>query len=382
VGRRWYSLSPRRRRAPSPNLIYYATREIPAYLHALQQIATSEEPHDVVSVIGGMSFLHAVGDNTRSLKLLDTSEGQVAYARTLLRLLDSAESLADFRRTVEDTMPPPRRILGWDLPASLWNPRIHFSYSPSQPLRHFHFYWNFGFGNFASQRVFESLQANLRRLQPTLIVGDLSLEVFGTDGPVYLLTSNCDHSFYTEGDAVLRNAIQQAKRKLVYLSWSGGKLRRMELHGENPHLDAVKKVSRFTKGMTVDEIETFAGYSFSQEELRAAAHTRFSFKEFLARFRDPSNSTSSQCLLYHISLRDPSAQLLRDFYSTAIDRYERIIHFDWQRLSKPEGVIALLKDMGFHYSFSIGGLDWSGKNPDEKDPLGRSYILVWDRRFD
>jgi hypothetical protein len=86
-------------------------------------------------------------------------------------------------------------------------------------------------------------------------------------------------------------------------------------------------------------------------------------------------------LLYHISLREPSPTQLRDFYLTAIDRYERIVHFDWQRLSKPEQVIALLKDMGFHYSFSVGGLDWSGKNPDEKDLLGRSYILVWDKRF-
>jgi hypothetical protein len=366
---------------PPDSLIYYATRESPEYLRACHQIAENDEPHDLVSVIGGMSFLHAVGDGTRSLKLVDNSKEQVEYALNILRLINEAKSLADFQRAVEEAMPPPRRLLGWILPASPRNPIVHFSHSPSQPLKHFHFYWNFGFGNFASERAFAKLQANLRRLRPSVVVGDLSSEAVGTDGPLCVLTSNCDQPLYTKGETVFRNIIQQTKRKMVYLAWSGRKLRRIELNVEDPHADAVKKVSRFTEGKTVDEIKTFAGHSFSHVELKATGYTRFSFEEFLARFRDGSNSTGSQCLLYHISLREPSPTQLRDFYLTAIDRYERIVHFDWQRLSKPEQVIALLKDMGFHYSFSVGGLDWSGKNPDEKDLLGRSYILVWDKRF-
>jgi hypothetical protein len=367
---------------PPDRLIYYATRDIAAYLLACHQIATRDEPHDMVSVIGGMAFLHAVSDRTRSLKLVDTSAGQVEYARTILRLVDEARSLADFRRALEEVMPLPRRILGWHLPASLHNPRIHFAYSPSQPLTHFHFHWNFGFGNLAGPGAFERLQANLRRLQPTLVVGDLSREVFGADGPLYVLASNCDHPLYTKGDTVFRNAIHQTKKRLVYLSWWGARVRRIELPGEDYHADAVKKVSRFTEGKTVDEIETFAGYFFSKKELRAAGHTRFSFEEFLARFREHPHAATSQCLLYHISLRAPSPEQVRDFYLTAIDRYERVVHFDWQRLSKPEHTIALLKEIGFHYSFSIGGLDWTGNDPDAKDLLGRSYILVWDKRFE
>jgi hypothetical protein len=40
-----------------------------------------------------------------------------------------------------------------------------------------------------------------------------------------------------------------------------------------------------------------------------------------------------------------------------------------------------LREVGFHYVFSVSQLDWTGRNPDSPDALGRSYILVWDKRL-
>jgi hypothetical protein len=239
---------------------YLGLRSSPAYLERLARIRVLDEPHTLVSVIGGLAFLHALSAGCRRLVLTDVDPDAEAHARLVLAMIEASDRAATFLELLTgyrvlsswpsgEAFGEPLDALGWfrrripspelfDLyrrtygalrfdPASrtATDGRSVVRFFGPHDLTRWTFAWHFGEGCFASEQAFASLKAALERTPPCFVSTPLEAIdyrlVRDPETPLtVVLASNCESPLFTRGDAILRRIQDTVEGSLRYVSWT------------------------------------------------------------------------------------------------------------------------------------------------------------------
>jgi hypothetical protein len=240
-------------------MIYLGLRSAPHYLELLSEVRSADFPHSIVSVIGGLAFLQALGDNCTELFVADIDPDAAPYAELIISLIRKCDTgvaffslltgyepaqewwkAKAFERRI-DASKAARSILTdngmYELyrntygkivfnPTSgigkIGNSTIHFFDFDLKPMN---FNWQLGQGVFSD----ESSYRKLRRL---LLALPIRIQTLGLDtldyGSVvshsskylFVLASNCDSPLFTSGDSILRSALRTTTVPARYMSWT------------------------------------------------------------------------------------------------------------------------------------------------------------------
>lgn len=236
-------------------MIYYALRSSEHYLRVLADVRRTERPYRLVSVGGGLAFLHGIGPAAASIAVVDIDEEVVEYCTMIVGLIQATEQLDGFielitRHRFERTdagilLTEPvdtdagvgailgsgrllncyRRTIGAMVTeaaacrATLGQSTIHFQGSDLTPHN---FSWRFGEGNFTDQETYLVMREVLKRTAPSIARG--RLELFDFSGfedsiPVTFLASNCGSPLFARGDLVFRSIAAGCRLPTRYVSW-------------------------------------------------------------------------------------------------------------------------------------------------------------------
>lgn len=255
-------------------MIYPGLRSTETYLASLARIREEGEPHDLVSVVGGFAFLHALSPATRSITLIDSDPEVLGHWELVRALLVEARSLADFLGLLSgfeasgDFSDPARLLirpvdlgdrLRRALPGELLA-RYRASYGAlvvdparargrlgdstvefmSGDLAVNTFCWRFGTGSLRDAESFAALQEILRTVpcrarQARFEELDYGrLDGLGTR-PMVFLASNCESPLFTRGDRILHRVAATARTRVRYVSWLRDfTLPELDSSGEDP----------------------------------------------------------------------------------------------------------------------------------------------------
>jgi hypothetical protein len=237
-------------------MIYYALRSNAQYLALLDANRGRPEAHHLLSIAGGLAFLHAIGPGTQQIRLIDSDPEVLAYAEMMVAVLRRTESLAEFITLLSghalnapvsaslefgapvDCQPILARLLPetryrhtWDAAyrdrtfdprlgeAYVADARILFSKLDLQPKT---FCWRFGAGNFADETIFAQLQRQLRNCPISFQHGrmeDADFSLLHDERLLVALVSNADSPMFTARDRIFRHIRKQHAPSVHYLSW-------------------------------------------------------------------------------------------------------------------------------------------------------------------
>ncbi len=239
-------------------MIYFAQRASNIYIEQLSKLREIQRPVNIFSVIGGLSFLHSLGDRTRSLILVDQDPDASPYCQMILKLLKKSSSGQEFfelltNHKVSNTwwkpgsfLEPrdlrskakqyladsalvelydstygamrfdPKEATGW-----IGDSTIKFYGENLTPMT---FCWKMGSAAFSSDLSFNDLKACLGRITPQFIQGrfeELDLEYLMRDleGETVLLVSNAESPLFSSADNIFRCIQNKISKPVRYISW-------------------------------------------------------------------------------------------------------------------------------------------------------------------
>jgi hypothetical protein len=240
-------------------MFYLGMRSSRGYLDALARIRQSEAPSDIVTVAGGLAFLHAISPATHSLTIVDCDPDTLAHWSLIRALIAESTSLADFLTLLSGHAPDSvgsNVVLGprVDVRARLTQVMSaadlatydktygaldvdvargvgHVAESSvgftGTNLRRQHFNWQFGEGNLASDTTFDMLRRQLATIPVRLEQARFEAldfdRVFPAPAPGrqrVFLASNCESPLFTTGDAIFLRVLQTATQPVHYVSWN------------------------------------------------------------------------------------------------------------------------------------------------------------------
>jgi hypothetical protein len=353
--------------------------------------------HVLVACIGGMSWLNFITQETRRVILIDRSDLQVEYCRLILYWIDKANDIFDFLSSLSSTKVDREKGLTSacltdeyekpDVPADLERVyRVQREWSTN--LKFFEgwygktgvFTWHFGedwpFSNLHDNESFLLVKKVLASVP--VEVHNIGMEEYDYSQAViptcrtYVMASNADNQFYTQGDQIYERVLETMRDKIIYVfhSWR----RTVELLPELHHLDAVRKIKPFTKNKVVLEFKTHLGFHFTDAELESTKHV-------LADINDPIitsfRKTGEQSVLfYHISLADPRKERdkIADMIRLGAPKFARIVILDRKNFLDFWLHVFRLNDM--FSKLQIIRLDMSGG----KRGVDRNLLLVMQMR--
>lgn len=193
-------------------MTYYGARASRYYFHQLECCRRSSEPHDIVSVIGGMAWLHAIGPSVQRVSLLDVEVNAVTLCRAVLRAIEKHAQLEDFKAWVC---------------ANAMGPTSHCD---GHGLEKGHFYWHFGEHSFVSEEHYLELRHHLERVEVDAFEQNLESWNYSTRNNQFVFVSNADGSNGFNGDKILPRVIATATHRTTYVNW----LHRITIE-PNPH---------------------------------------------------------------------------------------------------------------------------------------------------
>jgi hypothetical protein len=235
-------------------MIYLASRSHPKYLAKLREVAARQESYHIVTIAGGLAFLHALNSCTRSLAVVDTDPDVIHYTAWMVELLRICPQRWEFFEVLSGHVSDRTRAgkLSFtdqrsDTRAQLLEPaalqKIHAQLEQLYPVEQFdstrqvllspvgtvhfdgitldpmHFNWMNGFGAFESEATYSEMRAALIRLQPTFHTMALEGFDFSHCGDSTLvLASNTDSPLFTTNDPVLRAIERLAGKSVFYIS--------------------------------------------------------------------------------------------------------------------------------------------------------------------
>jgi len=392
-------------------MIYYATRESESYLDRISKISSIFEPHCLVSVIGGMAFLHAIGPATTELILFDMDKDAIAYCKTIISLIKASNNIEDFISMIfgctvnsngefealidresfsslldSSTFESYKRIFGsFETDLEQRTSRLQITDTQESMIMHFsgnthkymHFNWLFGRFAFENNESFLALKNKLSNISISYkccLAKNLNpKEVVLGHQQYYLLMSNCEsfsQSIFNE--TIYEYVVDNNAVPFTYIGW--GKC--IHNNANKNHRDAVEKISRITTGRNVLESKTYLGYNFTKSEINPKLHEPIILEELQDKIK---NFVGKDIFLYHISL-DPKLPIeeKREQFTNMLkkikDNFKTIIILEWQRSLSTDELMKLFVDCKMHYYYTAE-IDWSGNNG-----YTRSTIMVWNKR--
>jgi hypothetical protein len=240
-------------------MFYLGMRSSRGYLDALARIRQSGTPSDIVTVAGGLAFLHAISPATHSLTIVDCDPDTLAHWALIRALISESTSLADFLTLLSGHAPDSvgsHVVLGprvdvrsrlthvmsaadlatydktygaLDVDVARGVGRVAESSVgfTGTNLRRQHFNWQFGEGNLASESTFDMLRRQLATIAVRLEQARFETldfdRVFPASAPGHqrvFLASNCESPLFTEGDAIFLRVLQTATQPVHYVSWN------------------------------------------------------------------------------------------------------------------------------------------------------------------
>jgi hypothetical protein len=240
-------------------MFYLGMRSSRGYLDALARIRHGTTPSDIVTVAGGLAFLHAISPATQSLTIVDCDPDTLAHWSLIRALIAESTSLADFLTLLAGHAPAgpgSREVLGsrvdvrprltpvlsaadlatydrtygaLDVDASRGVGRLETSIVgfTGTNLRRQHFNWQFGEGNLESDTAFAMLRRQLATMPVRVEHARFETldfdRVFPAPAPGrqrIFLASNCESPLFTSGDAIFLRVLRTATRPVHYVSWN------------------------------------------------------------------------------------------------------------------------------------------------------------------
>jgi hypothetical protein len=240
-------------------MFYLGMRSTREYLDALARIRGSRTPHDIVTVAGGLAFLHAISPATQSLTIVDRDADTLAHWSLTRALIAESTSLADFLTLLSGHAPAAAGSNAAFGPRVDVRSRLMSALSASEfatydrtygaldvdtrggvgrlgtftvgftgtNLRRQHFNWQFGEGNLASDADFAMLRRQLATMPVRVEHARFEAldfdRVFPAATPEHqrvFLASNCESPFFTGGDAIFLRVLETVTRPVRYVSWN------------------------------------------------------------------------------------------------------------------------------------------------------------------
>jgi hypothetical protein len=240
-------------------MFYLGMRSSRGYLDALARIRQSGAPSDIVTVAGGLAFLHAISPATHSLTIVDCDPDTLAHWSLIRALIAESTSLADFLTLLSghasdsvgsNVVLGPRvdvrarltqvmsaadlatydktyGALDVDVARGVGHVAESSVGFTGTNLRRQHFNWQFGEGNLASDTTFDMLRRQLATIPVRLEQARFEAldfdRVFPAPAPGrqrVFLASNCESPLFTTGDAIFLRVLQTATQPVHYVSWN------------------------------------------------------------------------------------------------------------------------------------------------------------------
>lgn len=241
-------------------MFYLGMRSSDRYLARLASIREGRTPCDVLTVAGGVAFLHAISTMTTSLTIVDVDPDTLSHWSLIRALIAESSSLTDFLTLLggrvatgsfDEHLPvfgPPvdvRPRLSSALSATdltnydrtygdLTVDEMGVGYHPAftvrfvgMDFRHRTFNWRFGLGNLADEAHFQELRSRLLAVPTRTCLARLEALDFDADYPSgksdhrarVCLASNCESPMFTPADAIFLRALKTARAPVRYVSW-------------------------------------------------------------------------------------------------------------------------------------------------------------------
>ncbi len=239
-------------------MFYLGMRSPAPYLRRLAAVRNEAAPGDLISVAGGLAFLHAISAATTSLTLVDIDRDALTHWTLVRALIAEADSLVDFlgllgQRTATGGMADNAIVFGARLDltrrlASALPGEMRAVYERTygaldvdargvgrhgpvtvrfvgMSLEPHTFNWGFGEGNLADEAHFQALRARVAALPISLRQAPLQSLDFDAAYPQaavrqrVCLASNCESPMFTPADAIFLRVLQTARHPVRYLSW-------------------------------------------------------------------------------------------------------------------------------------------------------------------
>ena len=391
------------------------------------------EPHVIVAVAGGGSFFHGIGAACSFLLVVDRDPSTVAFCSIVRKLIVAADSLTEllgmfaFRRVDDNLLACLTTEKLWNAPR--WDPNVKLSevlsqdeldswnetwanpppfwrYTNREKVCFFQPYedgdtnsvnWYFTVQGSAleNEQSFQALRYALSRAQAvfkTASVEELDFGCLTGRGsfqglndpvalPVVTYLSNSDTTAWTQGDAILRRVLSTLKTNVTYLSWT----RTLELQPNHHHQDCMQKLTPFTRGCNVYEVQDWkGGPAFKTQELCTVKHQVYKSIDELVKQRHPKwlSGRLGTAVLFHLSW-DPNApidgvreQAIWLFRSYLPARSWRIILLDRFGTRQPSDWLSWADEAELYKSFRVELIDRSGG----ADTLSRNFLIVWSAR--
>ena len=291
-------------------MIYFGLRSSRGYLELLNEVRTFSEPHDIVSVIGGLAFLQALGPNCRSLIALDSDDDAPKHARLIVGLIRASDSLQQFlsylsAHEVLAFEPTSARFGGpidhsVSLAVKLNDPEILNLYLATYArielnlksacgkigdstinffghnLAPMNFNWHFGSGVFENDESFLALREAIGSIPFELRVEGLDQFDYGAantqrQSRLFVLASNCDSPLFNSADSILRRVQQTTLCRTQYLSWN----RRLEIFPRSQvYLDLIDKLRHLCAGHALYSVGK-SGVDAPRETLAGSSYTNY-----------------------------------------------------------------------------------------------------------
>lgn len=182
-------------------MTYYSPRCSLYYFHQMEACRRSTIPHHIVSVIGGMGWLHAVGPNMKSIYLIDTDADAIQFCRNVVSAMLHRENLESFLTRLREIVP---------------NEHVEWTGHGLTPGK---FYWHLGQFNFASPEHYAELRHNLFTAFVNIRQGDLSERDYKLPEKQFVFVSNADGPLGVNGSKIFPRVIETATSHTKYVSW-------------------------------------------------------------------------------------------------------------------------------------------------------------------
>ena len=268
-------------------MIYYGLRSSRHYLELLDEVSAHTEPHDIISVIGGLAFLQALGPQCRSLIALDTDSDALIHARLIIALIRASMSIADFLsflsshqilslevdranfgKRVDRIAELSNKIAAHDLielykntyarieldtttaSGKIDGSTLHFFGHQLAPMN---FNWGFGSGAFSSDERFMSVRQIIGAIPFELRIESLDQFNYGAadvqrQRRLFVLASNCDGPLFTSNDSILKRVQQTTLCRTRYISWN----RKLDIFpSDQSYADLLDKLTPLCSGRAI-----------------------------------------------------------------------------------------------------------------------------------
>jgi hypothetical protein len=389
-------------------MIYYALRSSETYLTLLAAVRDSPEAHDLLSVIGGLAFLHAISDKTRSLTLVDCDADAEPYCRLILRLIDLSTNAQEFlsflsgRKVKKEWWQSEPFGAGVDyrpfLRSALKEEPLYQLYLNTYGSMEFNatasqakiarstieffkfdlaptvFCWLFGQGNLKDEQTFSKLKANLKRLNIKYRFQNMQqlnyAEFTHAELPLYVLASNCDSPLFTQNDPILHRILETARGTVYYFSWTRSLRLERDNNLEKQKQQLTKIINEYVENKTVYEI-CDAESLIAKVELGVKSHILI---KGLAELRAKMCYAEDVLLLSFISAEAISSSekehIIKDLVCAAFPNFKRIILIDTLGENAATNYIDWLQAIKLHQSYYLSLLEWTTQ----------FFIQIWELR--